>query len=48
MQHTDIALLNALKSVGLAHLADRDEGLDAVENWADVLSVGETQRVAFC
>ncbi len=46
-EHSDEALLEALSCVGLAHLASRDGGLDAIENWADVLSVGETQRIAF-
>lgn len=44
---SDIALLDALNRVGLPHLARDVGGLDETQNWTDVLSVGETQRLAF-
>lgn len=43
----DEKLRNALVAVGLGHLEATYGGLDSVHNWADVLSVGETQRIAF-
>jgi putative ATP-binding cassette transporter len=43
----DGALLQVLRSVGLAHLPDQFGGLDAELHWADVLSGGEQQRLAF-
>ncbi|MBX6320517.1 MAG: ABC transporter ATP-binding protein/permease [Rhodospirillaceae bacterium] len=39
----DAAVRRALVDTGLAHLADR---LDEVQNWAQVLSPGEQQRIA--
>lgn len=43
---TDADLLQLLDSVYLPYLAERPNGLDASEEWADVLSGGEKQRVA--
>jgi vitamin B12/bleomycin/antimicrobial peptide transport system ATP-binding/permease protein len=43
----DEALLEVLQVVGLAHLPQQFGGLDAELNWADVLSGGEQQRLAF-
>jgi putative ATP-binding cassette transporter len=43
----DAALREVLKRVNLADLPDRMGGLDVEVNWADVLSVGEQQRLAF-
>lgn len=46
----DEELLTALDAAGLGELSDRfayQGGLDAVVEWADVLSAGEQQRVAF-
>jgi putative ATP-binding cassette transporter len=43
-QHTDASVKEVLSQVGLAHLADR---IDRSENWAQLLSGGEQQRVAF-
>jgi len=36
-----------LEEVGLAYLLQRPGGLQAVEDWADSLSLGEQQRLAF-
>jgi putative ATP-binding cassette transporter len=44
LQHSDESVKEVLHEVGLAHLADR---LDRAENWAQVLSGGEQQRLAF-
>ena len=44
---SDDALLEALRSVGLAHLVDQFGGLDAELHWKDVLSGGEQQRLVF-
>jgi putative ATP-binding cassette transporter len=44
---TDDMLLQLLEKVRLPHLADNPEGLNAVMDWAKVLSVGEQQRLAF-
>ncbi|MGH7907537.1 MAG: ABC transporter ATP-binding protein/permease, partial [Candidatus Binataceae bacterium] len=44
---TDSALLAALREVNLGELPARFNGLDADMNWADVLSIGEQQRLAF-
>ncbi|PSN14721.1 ABC transporter ATP-binding protein [filamentous cyanobacterium CCT1] len=43
----DAALQAALEKVNLADLADRFGGFDAVEEWGDVLSLGEQQRLTF-
>ncbi len=43
-QHSDETVRDALKAVGLAHLA---ADLERSENWAQVLSGGEQQRLAF-
>ena len=43
----DAALQAALETVNLANLADRFGGFDAVEEWGDVLSLGEQQRLTF-
>lgn len=44
---TDRELQETLEAVNLPHLAERVGGFDAVLSWADVLSLGEQQRVAF-
>ncbi|MDJ0598688.1 MAG: ABC transporter ATP-binding protein/permease [Crocosphaera sp.] len=44
---TDQQLNQVLKTVNLPDLAERFEGFDAQENWENVLSLGEQQRVAF-
>lgn len=44
---SDYALERALAAVGLLNLATRMGGFDTTRNWSDVLSVGETQRLAF-
>jgi len=45
---TDGSLLDALATVQLDRLAERGvEGLDAVRDWGDELSLGEQQRLAF-
>lgn len=43
---TDADLLGFLQDVHLESLLDREGGWDAVQDWADVLSGGEKQRVA--
>jgi putative ATP-binding cassette transporter len=43
----DEALKEALKQVNLADLDERFGGFDAVEDWGDVLSLGEQQRLTF-
>jgi putative ATP-binding cassette transporter len=48
--HSDLSdeeLLATLEQVHLPHLAERVGGLDAVQDWEKVLSVGEQQRLAF-
>jgi vitamin B12/bleomycin/antimicrobial peptide transport system ATP-binding/permease protein len=47
MKVGDEALLEVLREVDLTHLVDQFGGLDAELNWADVLSGGEQQRLAF-
>ncbi len=42
----DDFLLNVLDKVNLPDLAQRFKGLDSWENWTNVLSLGEQQRVA--
>lgn len=45
---TDTQLAEVLKQVNLPDLADRYEhGFDTVEEWGDVLSLGEQQRLSF-
>jgi len=44
---SDKQLLDALRAVNLSDLCDRFGGLDAEMHWADVLSPGEQQRLAF-
>ncbi|MCV2352250.1 ABC transporter ATP-binding protein/permease [Paucibacter sp. Y2R2-4] len=44
---SDPDLLRWLERVNLSALAQRFGGLDAVQDWARVLSVGEQQRLAF-
>jgi len=43
---TDDALLGFLKKVHLEYLVDREGGWDSVQDWMDVLSGGEKQRIA--
>lgn len=43
----DEALLRILQQVQLPRLAERAGGLDAVQDWDKLLSVGEQQRLAF-
>lgn len=43
---TDADLLRYLELVQLPYLQVRERGLDAVEDWIDVLSGGEKQRIA--
>lgn len=48
--HSDLSdeqLLEMLKQAHLPQLADRVGGLDAVNDWEKLLSVGEQQRLAF-
>lgn len=47
MSIDDIELHNVLKKVNLPDLAERFGGLDIEKNWADTLSLGEQQRLAF-
>ncbi|KAI8367684.1 ABC transporter transmembrane region 2-domain-containing protein [Radiomyces spectabilis] len=44
--YTDVELINLLETVHLGYLVEREGGWDAVQDWADVLSGGEKQRVA--
>eukprot|EP01094_Clydonella_sp_ATCC50884_P023195 TRINITY_DN5501_c0_g1_i2.p1 TRINITY_DN5501_c0_g1~~TRINITY_DN5501_c0_g1_i2.p1 ORF type:complete len:579 (-),score=247.48 TRINITY_DN5501_c0_g1_i2:1454-3190(-) len=44
--HTDAELQMLLNHVHLGYLKDREDGFDAVQDWMDVLSGGEKQRVA--
>ncbi len=44
---SDEQLLDALRTVNLSDLCDRFGGLGAEMHWADVLSPGEQQRLAF-
>ncbi|KAI8339122.1 ABC transporter transmembrane region 2-domain-containing protein [Chlamydoabsidia padenii] len=43
---TDDKLMDLLETVHLSYLVEREGGWDAVQDWADVLSGGEKQRVA--
>lgn len=44
---SDEQLLKILEQVHLPHLAERVGGLDAIQDWEKLLSVGEQQRLAF-
>jgi vitamin B12/bleomycin/antimicrobial peptide transport system ATP-binding/permease protein len=44
---TDEQLQEALEQVNLAHLPERVGGFDVDLEWADILSLGEQQRLAF-
>ncbi|MEB3340201.1 ABC transporter ATP-binding protein/permease [Okeania sp.] len=44
---SDVEIQQVLKRVNLSQLEERFGGLDTVENWSQVLSVGEQQRIAF-
>jgi putative ATP-binding cassette transporter len=44
---SDREIYRVLKQVNLPELAERFGGLDAIEDWDHVLSMGEQQRVAF-
>jgi vitamin B12/bleomycin/antimicrobial peptide transport system ATP-binding/permease protein len=44
---SDQTVMEVLREVDLAHLPEQFGGLDAELNWADVLSGGEQQRLAF-
>ncbi|KAH8273347.1 hypothetical protein KR018_005304 [Drosophila ironensis] len=46
MGQTDEDLMHYLEIVQLTYLEQRENGLDAIEDWIDVLSGGEKQRVA--
>jgi len=43
---SDAVLMKFLELVQLSYLVERDGGLDAVQDWMDVLSGGEKQRIA--
>jgi ATP-binding cassette, subfamily D (ALD), member 3 len=43
---SDAQLSRLLERVQLGYLAARDGGWDAAEDWMDVLSGGEKQRIA--
>ncbi|CAO3607419.1 unnamed protein product [Cunninghamella echinulata] len=43
---TDEKLMDLLETVHLSYLVEREGGWDAIQDWADVLSGGEKQRVA--
>lgn len=43
---TDEDLMAYLELVQLSYIQARDKGLDAIEDWIDVLSGGEKQRIA--
>ncbi|MGI2904114.1 ABC transporter ATP-binding protein/permease [Tolypothrix sp. VBCCA 56010] len=46
-QYNDEQLYLVLQQVGLPNLVERFGGLDVEQDWSDVLSLGEQQRVAF-
>jgi putative ATP-binding cassette transporter len=47
-REVDRSMEEALRSVSLTHVLERDpRGLDAQARWAEELSVGEQQRLAF-
>ncbi len=43
--HSSASLQELLEAVGLEYLLLRGGGLDAIEDWADSLSLGEQQRL---
>lgn len=45
---TDADLLEFLRQVHLEYLVEREGGWDSVQDWMDVLSGGEKQRVLKC
>ncbi|MEO0887552.1 MAG: ATP-binding cassette domain-containing protein, partial [Cyanobacteria bacterium J06648_10] len=47
VEMSDIQDLAVLEQVKLPELIDRFGGLDTVEEWGDVLSLGEQQRLSF-
>ncbi|WP_019507651.1 ABC transporter ATP-binding protein/permease [Pleurocapsa sp. PCC 7319] len=47
LEISDIELYYALDAVNLPDLANRSGGLDVEQDWADTLSLGEQQRLAF-
>ena len=47
LEISDRELHYALEAVNLPYLAERSGGLDVEKDWADVLSLGEQQRLAF-
>lgn len=47
LEISDIELYYALDTVNLPDLANRFGGLDVEQDWADTLSLGEQQRLAF-
>lgn len=46
-QLSDEVIISALKSVGLPDLIEQWGGLDAIHEWATLLSPGQQQRIAF-
>jgi len=44
--HSDEDLMHYLDIVQLTYLEQRENGLDSIEDWIDVLSGGEKQRIA--
>ena len=47
LEISDIELYHALDAVNLPDLANFSGGLDVEKDWADILSLGEQQRLAF-
>eukprot|EP00792_Barthelona_sp_PAP020_P006897 TRINITY_DN3079_c3_g4_i1.p1 TRINITY_DN3079_c3_g4~~TRINITY_DN3079_c3_g4_i1.p1 ORF type:complete len:679 (+),score=162.71 TRINITY_DN3079_c3_g4_i1:39-2039(+) len=47
IKHHDSQLLEALEAVDLGDLPSRGGGLDSVQVWEDMLSLGEQQRLGF-
>ncbi len=41
----DARVMEALQQVGIAHLVEREGGLDTKKFWEDILSLGEQQRM---